>query len=54
MTINKKSADLLKKHQGSKEHALITVCEIIRIATKLKNEYLLIYYKQIKAEIEIS
>jgi len=51
MTADKKAADLLKKHNGNKEHALVTVNEIIRIATKLKNEYLLMYYKQVKEEI---
>lgn len=52
MNSDKKAADLLKKHSGNKEHTLVTVLEIIRIAKKLKNEYLQLYYEQVKEEIE--
>ena len=52
MTAQKKAADLLKKHNGHKEHALVTVAENLRIGKKLKNDYLVLYYEQVKQIID--
>jgi len=52
MTADKKAKYLVIKHAGDKLAALVTVAEILRIAKKLKNEYLQLYYEQVKADIE--
>lgn len=52
MTAEKKAIDLVSKHGGDKAAALVTIAEILRIAKKLKNEYLQLYYEQVKSEVE--
>lgn len=50
MMPDKKGRELFIKL--GKAHALIMCAEILRIGNKLKNEYLVMYYRQVKSEIE--